>query len=61
MGRDLPGTHLTITQQMPKEKQITIPEYAKLTALDVIEIYAMIDSGKIKSIHKDKKTMIILL
>ena len=45
---------------MPKPKQITVPEYAKMTGLDVIDIYAMIDEKKIKSIHKDKKTMILL-
>ena len=45
---------------MSKPKQITIPDYADITGFDVIEIYAMIDEGKIKSIHKDKKTMILL-
>ncbi len=57
----MPGTHLTITEQMPKPKQITVPEFAAQNNLTVIEIYAMIYEGKIKSIKtKDKRTMILL-
>lgn len=45
---------------MPKEKQITVPEYADLTNFTVIEIYAMIDDKKIKMVKKGKREMIIL-
>lgn len=45
---------------MPKDKQITVPEYAELTNLTVIQIYAMIDDKKIKSTKKGKRTMILV-
>jgi len=45
-----------------KPKQISVPEFALQTNLTVIEIYAMIDSGKIKSMKtvKGKRTMILV-
>jgi len=42
------------------KQQITVTAYAKQTGLDVIEIYAMIDAGEIKSTKKGKRTMILL-
>lgn len=45
---------------MPEPKQISVTDYADQNNLTVIEIYAMIDAKKIKSIKKDKKTMILV-
>ena len=45
---------------MPKEKQITVPEYADLMGFSVKKVYAMIDDKKIKSAKKVKRTMVVL-
>jgi len=45
---------------MKPKPQITVPEFADQTGFSVIEIYAMIDSGKIKSTKRGKRTMILL-
>lgn len=42
------------------KQQITIPDYAKQTGFTVIQIYAMIDDKKIKSVKKGKRTMILV-
>lgn len=46
---------------MNKAKEcISVPEFAQQTGFTVIQIYKMIDEGKLKSIHKDKKTMVLI-